>query len=89
MSLCICVAIDKNRLLNETCTQITFSITDGEGRVWCRLVSFHVLCHNFHVNNLIGYGHMPLRESRCVKPLNWKTVLAKLVTNTSTYISLS
>ena len=38
-----------------TPARITFSITHREGRVrWCS-VGFHVLCHNCHVHNLIGF----------------------------------
>ena len=68
-----------------TPAQITFSITHGEGRVWWCLAGFCVLCCDCRVDNLIGYGHMTLSWPQHVKPLNWKTNVAKFVTHASTY----
>ena len=68
-----------------TPAQITFSITHREGRVWWHSVGFCVLCCDCCVDNLIGYGHMTLSWPQHVKPLNWKTNVAKFVTHASTY----
>ena len=41
---------------------------------------------DYHIDNLIGYGHMTLSKSRCVnmKPLNRNIVMARFVTHAST-----
>ena len=85
ISLCICVATDKNCLLNETCTQITFSITHREG---LSLGKFPCATSQF-LRKRSDWLQSHAFASRCVKLLNWKTVVAKLVTDTSTCISLS